>query len=168
MVVNFNIEGFHRNYFYLWQVITNLTPKLLFLQEIWVPYSEELNMNTMVSDYAVQISTPDQFTHPEDKIEYPGHTWHGAAILWHESLSSHTSNIQNVHSRFTAIKIMIEECSVLAISAYLPQVEKIQNILTVLVSFQPSLLQTILRMLQSSLVWILTVQKDQQNAEQTV
>ena len=77
-------------------------------------------MNTMIPDYTVQISTPDQFTHPEDKIEHPGHTWHGAAILWHESLNSHTSSIQNIHSRFTAIKIALGEHSVLAISAYLP------------------------------------------------
>ena len=73
-MVNFNVEGFHRNYFYLWQIITNLAPKLVFLPEIWVPYSEELSMNTMIPDYSVQISTPDQFTHPEDKLEYPGHT----------------------------------------------------------------------------------------------
>ena len=41
-------------------------------------------MNAKFQDYCVQISTPDQFTPPEDRLRSYDHTWHGAAIMWHK------------------------------------------------------------------------------------
>ena len=105
---------------YLLQLIETFSPKLLFLQEIWVPYSEEDNINLRLQEYTIQISTPDQFTPPEDKLCSSGHTWHGAAIVWHASLNSYVTNISNTHDRFTGIKIDFQGQSILAVSAYLP------------------------------------------------
>ena len=77
-------------------------------------------MNTKFQDYCVQISTPDQFTPPEDRLSSYDHTWHGAAVMWHESLNSNIVNIKNQPDRFTGIKIKFEGQSILAISVYLP------------------------------------------------
>ena len=101
-------------------MIDHLAPKLIFLQEIWLPYSEEAAINRKFPDYTVQISTPDQFTHPEDPLGHPSHTWHGAAILWHETLDHNVTTINNVHERFTAVKVATEEQTILVISAYMP------------------------------------------------
>ena len=92
----------------------------MFLQEIWVPYSEENSLNNKFKEYSVQISTPDQFTLPEDKLSNPEHTWHGAAILWHDSLHSSVLNLSNTHDRFTGIRLSFPGHHILAISAYLP------------------------------------------------
>ena len=96
------------------------TPKLIFLQEIWVPYSEEHSINNKFINYSAQISTPDQFTHPEDRLSNPDHTWHGAAILWHDSLNSNVQNISNTHERFSGIHLKCQGQHILAISLYLP------------------------------------------------
>ena len=114
------MEGIHRNYFYLQQIINVFSPKVLFLHEIWVPYSEENSLNSKFQDYSVQIATPDQFTPPEDKLSSTEHTWHGAAILWHESLNSVALHLSNTHDRFTGIKLNFSGQPILAISAYLP------------------------------------------------
>ena len=74
----------------------------------------------MFEHYSVQISTPDQFTPPEDRLSGADHTWHGAAIIWHESLNSSIINLSNIHARFTGIKLYFQEQPMLAISAYLP------------------------------------------------
>ena len=83
----------------------------------------------MFQDYSVQISTPDQFTLPEDRIACSDHTWHGAGVMWHAALDSNVLNIRNTHDRFTGIKLTYKEHSVLAISAYLPTSGKDDNFL---------------------------------------
>ena len=77
-------------------------------------------MNIKFPGYSLQIATPDQFEHPEDKLAHPNHTWHGAAIMWHESLDQNIASIENVHGRFTAVKLGLEDQNILVISAYLP------------------------------------------------
>ena len=119
-LITFNIEGFHRNCFYLTQLLTRHSPKLLFLQEIWVPYSSEQSLNEIFADYSLQICTPDQFTNPEDRLSNPDHTWHGAAVMWHKSLNSNILCLSNTNDRFTGVKIVMEGYQVLAISLYLP------------------------------------------------
>ena len=119
-IVTLNIEGFFRNFYYLCQVINIFTPKILFLQEIWVPYCEESALSSKIKDYTAQISTPDQFIPTEDMLNSVSHTWHGAAIMWHSSLNSNVSNLKNVHDRFTGVKISLPDRTLLAISAYLP------------------------------------------------
>ena len=95
-------------------------PKLVFLQEIWVSSSDENAINEKLNQYSIQVATPDQFVNPEDKLGNPDHTWHGAAIMWHETLNSDILAIPNSHDRFTGVKINVCGHSVLAISAYLP------------------------------------------------
>ena len=53
-------------------------------------------------------------------LSRPDHTWHGAAIMWHDTLHSDVQAIPNTHDRFTGIKVNFGGHSVLAISAYLP------------------------------------------------
>ena len=77
-------------------------------------------MNNMFINYSLQISTPDQFTPPEDRLSTPDHTWHGAAIMWHESLNSNVLNTTNTHDRFSGIQLNFQGQLILAISLYLP------------------------------------------------
>ena len=114
------MEGFFRNYFYLSQTLSSSAPKLVFLQEIWAPHHQESLLNSKFPNYSAQISTPDQFTNPEDRLGTPDHTWHGVAILWHDSLASSVLHVLNTNARFTGIKVKFEGLSILAISLYLP------------------------------------------------
>ena len=100
--------------------MNQFSPNLMFFQKIWVPYSEESSLNNIFQDYSVQISTPDQFTLPEDKLSSPEHTWHGAAILWHKSLHHAVLHLSNTHERFTGVRLSFPGHNILAISAYLP------------------------------------------------
>ena len=100
--------------------MNQFSPNLMFFQKIWVPYSEESSLNSIFQDYSVQISTPDQFTLPEDKLSSPEHTWHGAAILWHKSLHHAVLHLSNTHERFTGVRLSFPGHNILAISAYLP------------------------------------------------
>ena len=77
-------------------------------------------MNNKFINYSLQISTPDQYTPPEDRLSTPDHTWHGAAIMWHESLNSNVLNITNTHDRFSGIQLTFQGQLILAISLYLP------------------------------------------------
>ena len=128
------MEGFYRNSFYLSQLLnTDSSRQLLFLQEIWTSYSAEDSMCEKFNKYSVQISTPDQFTHPEDKLGSPDHTWHGTAIMWHESLNSSVLSVANVHHRFTGIRLDLQGFTTLAISLYLPTSGKDEDFLACLV-----------------------------------
>ena len=102
------------------QLIEEASPKLLFLQEIWTPYSSELSMNQQLQNYCIQISTPDQFIPAEDTLRNMDHIWHGAAIMWHDSISTDVTHIRNTHERITSIKLCLGGQNVLAISVYLP------------------------------------------------
>ena len=119
-IITFNVEGFLRNFLYLSHVINHFSPKLLFVQELWVPYCEEGNLNSMLQEYSIQISTPDQFIPIEDRMSSTAHTWHGAGILWHESVNSSVHQLSNTHERFTGIRMSFTDLEILVISAYLP------------------------------------------------
>ena len=122
--MTFNVEGFFRNCFYLSQILNSLAPKLVFLQEIWTPYHQECLVNSKYPSYSAQISTPDQFLDPEDRLSIPDHTWHGVAALWDDSLASSVIHVANTNARFTGIKVKLSEVSILAISLYLPTAGK--------------------------------------------
>ena len=102
------------------------------MQEIWVPYSAEKSMTEKLQEYSIQISTPDQFTPPEDRLGRSDHTWHGAAILWHGSIDPNIECIDNTHDRFTGIKLKFSGANLLAISAYLPTSGKDDDFLSCL------------------------------------
>ena len=77
-------------------------------------------MNERFPGYSIQISTPDQFTPVEDSLGSSSHTWHGAAIMWHDSLNSDICQLKNTNDRFTSIKLGSYSHHILVISAYLP------------------------------------------------
>ena len=68
----------------------------------------------------MQISTPDMFTPPEDLLNSSDHIWHGAAIMWHTSLNSHITNLKTKNTRFTSIRISVQDQKLVAISVYFP------------------------------------------------
>ena len=77
-------------------------------------------MNKMFTDYSIQISTPDMFTPPEDLLSRPDHPWHGAAIMWHSSLDSSSIGLKTTSSRFSSLRVRVQEQKFLAISVYFP------------------------------------------------
>ena len=61
------------------------------------------------------------FTPNEDKMMNPGHSWHGVAIGWHNSLNSHVTPLQSNYERFAGAKLSVgSSSSLLAISLYAP------------------------------------------------
>ena len=46
-------------------LINNFKPKIVFLQEIWLPYSKQHIVNNFHPNYLFTIATPDMFQHPE-------------------------------------------------------------------------------------------------------
>ena len=97
-----------------------MAPKLLFLQEIWVPYSEENSMNNMYHDYSVLISTPDMLTPPEDLLCTSDHTWHGSAIMWHASINSNIITLKTNNDRIVAVRMSLNNQLFLIFSIYFP------------------------------------------------
>ena len=77
-------------------------------------------MCTYIPDYSFQISTPDLFTHPEDKLGQPGLNWHGVGIAWHDSLKSCVTPVKNVNERFTGVRLKIESVTLFVMSVYFP------------------------------------------------
>ena len=118
--MTFNLEGFSRNKFYLTKLLDSISPKLLFLQETWASFSQENEMRQCIPGYNIQISSSDMFTAPEDLLCSTGHTWHGAALLWHSSLDSYVTRLTATNTRFTAVKIKIQAQRFLVISVYFP------------------------------------------------
>ena len=77
-------------------------------------------MNQNYPNYSIQISTPDMFTPPEDKLCSSDHTWHGCGIMWHSSLDSTTTRLTTIHPRFTGVITTIENLKFLFLSVYFP------------------------------------------------
>ena len=100
--------------------MNQLNPKLLFLQEIWLPYDAEKQINEEFSEFTFQISTPDMFMNPEDKLNRPDHVWHGSAIAWHHTLNTFITHISSTNERFAGVRMNFSGCSLLVISVYLP------------------------------------------------
>ena len=92
----------------------------MFLQEIWLPYNSEKDINKDFGNFSFQISTPDMFMNPEDMLSSPDHTWHGSAIAWHHTLDSFIENISTSNERFTGVLLNFPGLKLLAISVYFP------------------------------------------------
>ena len=119
-MISFNLEGFRRNKQYLADLVTLISPKILFLQEIWILFHEERLINNYFSDYQFKISTPDMFQPSEELLSKSGPTWHGAAIGWHNGINTNITTIESTHERFTGIRMSVSENSVLLVSFYAP------------------------------------------------
>ena len=81
-------------------------------------------MNEKLKKYSIQVATPDQFVNPEDKLGNPDHTWHGAAIMWHDTLNSDILAIPNTHDRFTGVKVNVGGHSVPLQASFVSRVSK--------------------------------------------
>ena len=77
-------------------------------------------MDKMFPDYSIQISTPDMFIPPEDKLGSSDHAWHGAAIMWHASLNPSISTLSTSNARFIGVKLNLQNQKFLVISVYFP------------------------------------------------
>ena len=114
------MEGYRRNKHYLSRIIYDYSPKIIFLQEIWLALSDSKLVENDFPDFNFKISTPDMFMHVEDKIGKHGHVWHGVAIAWHNDLCSQVTQLDSNYERFSAIRLNLGETNLLAISLYAP------------------------------------------------
>ena len=89
-------------------------PKIVFLQELWVPYAHGNEMDKLFQEYSILISTP------EDLLCNAEHIWHGSAIMWHCSMAQHVTSLKTNNDRITLIKINYNNLSLLAVSVYCP------------------------------------------------
>ena len=51
--------------------------KIVFLQEIWLPYHDKKLLSKFLPDFTFEIATPDMFINNEDKLLLKGPVWHG-------------------------------------------------------------------------------------------
>ena len=100
-------------------------PKIIFLQELWLAYSEQKVLKQDFPDYDFHVSTPDMLEHCENIILHTGPAWHGTAVAWHRDLQPCVTQLPVTHDRFTAIKISFSSIfTMLAISLYSPTAGK--------------------------------------------
>ena len=119
-MLSFNLEGYRRNRHYLCDLITEFYPKVLFLQEIWLSYSDSKILTSDFPSFNFQVSAPDMFTRAEDKIGRHGQIWHGVALGWHDDISSQVTPIESNYERFAAVRITLGSKNFLTISLYAP------------------------------------------------
>ena len=123
--MTFNLEGYKRNRFYLKQLLDQEHPKLIFLQELWIAHHEQQLLCQDYPGYHFHVATPDIFDPAEDSILLSSHTWHGAAIAWHNTLQSLVTPLVVTHDRFSAAKIRFSgNCNILVIALYAPTAGK--------------------------------------------
>ena len=105
---------------YLKSLLQDSIPSLIFLQEIWLPFHEDILLNRECSSYSFKISTPDMFVPNEDKLLRPGPVWHGVALGWHDDISSLVTPLESSCDRFCSIRLNTGNQSLLIISLYAP------------------------------------------------
>ena len=105
-MLSFNLEGLKRNHHYLTDLLCNSSPSVIFLQETWLPFSDQNLINNFHPDYTFTISSSDMFQHPEDKMSIPGHVWHGVAIGWRKQLSSYIQPLESTHERIVGVRMV--------------------------------------------------------------
>ena len=94
---------------------------MIFLQEIWLPFSEKKIIDNFLPDYSFKIATPDMQQHPEDLLSSSGHVWHGVAIGWSKDLSGNIDlNIESSSDRIVGVKMKLANSSLLLLSFYAP------------------------------------------------
>ena len=114
------MEGFSRNKCYLRNLLNQVIPKIVFLQEIWLPFHGLSVINNYLPGYSFKIATPDMFHHNEDKLLHSGPIWHGTAIGWHNDINSSVTFPDSNHERLVGLKYNLNENSLLLVSFYAP------------------------------------------------
>ena len=93
-----------RNGSYLSKILRENVPDIVFLQEIWLPYSEESQLKNLSPEYDFTISTPDKFQALEDHLSRPIHIWHGVAVGWRKDLVIYVKIIETNCDRLACIE----------------------------------------------------------------
>ena len=120
-MISFNVEGFTRNYQYLRQLLSSRKANFVFLQEIWLPYSERGVLDSVLPDYRFKVATPDMQQFPEDLLSSTGHVWHGVAIGWSKEISGNINpNIERASDRIAGVKMKLAKGSLVLLSFYAP------------------------------------------------
>ena len=119
-MMSFNVEGFRRNRSYLTNLIQSSIYKIIFLQEIWLNYHDLGFINNSFPEFTFSISTPDMFMYEEDKLLRAGPIWHGAAIGWHDDVSTKVNVLDSNHERLAAIQLNFSSGTLLLVSYYAP------------------------------------------------
>ena len=114
------MEGFSRNKDYLGDLLKQGSIKILFLQEIWLPYHDKPLMSKCFPDYSFNIATPDMFHNNEDKFLSRGPVWHGCAIGWHNDINSNVEPVESNYERLVGVKFNLKKQSFLLIYVYAP------------------------------------------------
>ena len=114
------MEGFKRNQLYLSELVRSKQPKIIFLQEIWLPYSDQNLPTKYLPEYTFSIATPDMFEHPEDILAKHSHVWHGVAIGWKKDLNNNITCLETSHKRIAGAKLELQGGSLLLITLYAP------------------------------------------------
>ena len=114
------MEGSRRNKRCLKNLLLQQIPKVVFLQEIWIPYHDGRILNDFLPDYSFSIATPDMFLNNEDKLMLKGPVWHGCAIGWHKDINSDVTAIESNHERLVGIRYKMNSTSILLVSLYAP------------------------------------------------
>ena len=103
-----------------------------------MPFHKKSVLDVDFPNYNFKMSSPDMFTPSEDKIGEQGPVWHGTAIGWKNSLTSHVKPLESSYPRFSGITLSSAETSILIISLYAPthgQDEEFLECLTYLTDF---------------------------------
>ena len=111
-----------RNQSYLKNILCNLKPKIIFLQELWLPYNEHTTLDKLHPEYSLKLSTPDMFQQPEDLLVVKGHVWHGVAVGWRMEMSACVTRLATTCDRVSGIKLPLQEKSLLLLSYFAPTV----------------------------------------------
>ena len=123
-MISFNVEGVKRNQHYLTYLLCNLKPKVIFLQEIWLPFHEQSTLSSLHPEYSFTISTPDMFQQPEDVLQKAGHVWHGVAVGWRRDLAASICSLESTCDRLSGVRLSLQQRSLLLLSYYAPTAGK--------------------------------------------
>ena len=105
---------------YLSEIIEQYSPKLIFLQEIWLSHSTSGILTSDFPTYNFHVSTTDMFNHPEEVLSNQGPTWHGVALAWHNDLCSLVTPLDSGYERFAAVRLTLNSVTLLLVSLYAP------------------------------------------------
>ena len=119
-MLSFNLEGFHRNKFYLSKLLDQEDVNLLFIQETWLPYHDQSLLNQYFTGFSFVASSSDMFIPVEDRLLRQGPCWHGVALGWKNDLNSSVCPLESNHERLAGIKLKLSETSILLVSFYAP------------------------------------------------
>ena len=128
-MLSFNLEGFRRNQNYLSHLLSNRQPRVLFLQEIWIPYRDKRMLESFHPDYSFCISTPDMFSNPEDLLLRQAHVWHGVAVGWRNDIAASITPLDSTCERISGVKFTLQNHSLLLVSYYAPTAGKDEEFL---------------------------------------